>query len=141
MNTREQDNRKTLRNWNHVLEEENSENGDDLYVKIREKKSKPVIVKVNLNGHSTELEIETGASLTVNNSKTFDIIKSGLEQIQMFESSAKFKTYSGQTTRTQGQAVIPIDYEAQCFKFTIYIIEGNKPNLLRRDCSSKLCLK
>ena len=28
-------------------------------------------------------------------SKTLDIIKSGLEQLQMFESSVKFKTYSG----------------------------------------------
>ena len=37
--------------------------------------------------------------------------------------------------------VVPINYEAQWFKFTIHITEGNKPNLLQRDRLSKLCFK
>ena len=53
-----------------------------------------------------------------------------MEQIQIFEGSVKFKTCSGETIRTQGQAVVPINYEAQWFKFTMHITEGNKPNLL-----------
>ena len=57
-------------------------------------KSKPLLVKVNLNRHF-ELEVDTGASLTVINSKTFGIIKNGLEQIERSKSNVKFKTYSG----------------------------------------------
>ena len=100
-----------------------------------------MLVKVNLNGHLAELEVDTGASLIVINSKTFDIIKSGLEQIERSKSNVKFKTYSGEMIRPQGQAVIPMEYENQSLKCTLYIIERNRPNLLRRDCLAKIRLK
>ena len=103
-------------------------------------KSKPLLVKVNLNRHLVELEVDTGASLTVINSKTFDIIKSGLEQIERSKSNVKFKTYSGEIIRAQGQ-VIPIEYQNQSLKYTLYIIEGDRPNLLGRDCLDKIRLK
>ena len=57
------------------------------------------------------------------NSKTFDIIKSGLEQIERSKSNVKFKTYSGEITRAQGQAVISIEYESQPLKCTLCITE------------------
>ena len=98
-------------------------------------------VKVNLNVHLVEFEVDTGASLTVINSKTFDIIKSGLEQIERSKSNVKFKTYSGEIIRAQRQAVIPIEYENQSLKYTLYIIEGDRPNLLGRDCLAKIRLK
>ena len=138
----ERDNRKTFQNSNHVLEESN-ENSDDLFhiCKNTNGKSKPLLVKVNLNGHLVKLKVDTGASLAVINSKTFDIIKSGLEQIERSNSNVKFKTYSGEIIRAQGQAVIPIEYENQSLKCTLYIIEGDRPNLLGRDCLAKICLK
>ena len=40
-------------------------------------KSKPLLVKVNLNRHLGELEVDAGTSLTVINSRTFDFIKVG----------------------------------------------------------------
>ena len=100
-----------------------------------------MLVKVNLNGHLFELEVDARASLIVINSKTFDIIKSRLEQIERSNSNVKFKTYSGEMIRAQGQAVIPIEYENQSLKCTLYIIEGDRPNLLGRDCLAKICLK
>ena len=100
-----------------------------------------MLVKVNLNGHLVKLKVDTGASLAVINSKTFDIIKSGLEQIERSKNNVKFKTYSGEIIRAQGQAVIPIEYENQSLKCTLYIIEGDRPNLLGRDCLAKICLK
>ena len=63
--------------------EESNENSDDLMIyKKTNEKLKPLLFKVNLNRHLVELEVDTGASLTLINSKTFDIIKSGLEQIE-----------------------------------------------------------
>ena len=50
---------------------------------------------MNLNRHLVELEVDTEDSLTVINSKTFDFIKSGLEQIEVSNSKVKFKIYSG----------------------------------------------
>ena len=51
--SRERDNRKTFQNSNHVLEEEGNENSDDLFhiYKNTNGKSKPSLVKVNLNEH------------------------------------------------------------------------------------------
>ena len=100
-----------------------------------------MLVKVNLNGHLFELEVDARASLIVINSKTFDIIKSRLEQIERSNSNVKFKTYSGEMIRAQGQAVIPIEYENQSLKCTLYIIERDRPNLLGRDCLAKIRLK
>ena len=97
-----------------------------------------MLVKVNLNGHLFELEVDARASLIVINSKTFDIIKSRLEQIERSNSNVKFKTYSGEMIRAQGQAVIPIEYENQSLKCTLYIIERDRPNLLGRDCLAKI---
>ena len=55
--SRERDNRKTFQNSNHVLEEKSNENSDDLLC----------FIFINLNGHLVELEVDTGASLTVIN--------------------------------------------------------------------------
>ena len=121
----ERDNRKTFQNSNHVLEESN-ENSDDLFhiYKNTNGKSKPLLVKVNLNGHLVKLKVDTGASLAVTNSKTSDIIKSVLEQIERSKNNVKLKIYSGAIIRAQGQAVIPMEYEDQSLKCTLYIIEG-----------------
>ena len=75
------------------------------------------------------------------NSKTFDIIKSRLELIERSKSNVKFKTYCGEIIRVQGQAVIPIEYENQSLQCTLYIIEGDRPNMLGRDCLAKIRLK
>ena len=64
-----------------------------------------------------------------------------MEQIERSKSNVKFKTYSWEIIRAQGQAVIPIEYENQSLKCTLYIIEGNRPNLLVRDCLAKIRLK
>ena len=64
-----------------------------------------------------------------------------MEQIERSKSNVKFKTYSWKIIRAQGQAVIPIEYENQSLKCTLYIIEGNRPNLLVRDCLAKILLK
>ena len=73
--SRQRDNRKRFQNSNHILEEKGNENSDDLFhiYKNTNGKSKPFLVKVNLNRDLVELEVDTGASLTVINSKTFDI--------------------------------------------------------------------
>ena len=60
-----------------------------------------------------------------------------MEQIERSKSNVKFKTYSGEIIR----AVIPIKYENQSLKCTLYITEGDRPNLLGRDCLAKICLK
>ena len=57
------------------------------------------------------------------------------------KSNVKLKTYAGKIIRAQGQAVIPIEYENQSLKCTLYIIEGDRPNLLGRDCLAKIRLK
>ena len=100
-----------------------------------------MLVKVNLSRHFVELEADTGASLRLINSKTFDIIKSGLEQIERSKSNVKFKTYSGEIIRAQGPAVIPIEYENQSLKCALHVIEGHRLNLLGRDCLAKICFK
>ena len=71
------------------MEEGSNESSDDLFhiYKNTNGKSQSLVVKVNLNRHLVELEVDTGASLTVINSRTFDIIKSGLELMERSKSN------------------------------------------------------
>ena len=81
-----------------MLEEETfmnkNEKFDDLYhIYLNEnEKSRPVLADVILNEHSAELELDTGAFLTVIDTKTFDIIRNGPKGMKMTDSSVKFKT-------------------------------------------------
>ena len=73
------------------MEEGSNESSDDFFhiYKNTNGKSQSLVVKVNLNRHLVELEVDTGASLTVINSRTFGIIKSGLEIIERSKSNVK----------------------------------------------------
>ena len=58
----------------------------------------------------------------------------------MTDSSVKFKTYSGETIKVLGKALISVCYKSQTFILRLYITEGEKPNLSGRDWLSNLQL-
>ena len=107
-----------------IREKRNSENSNDLFhIYINSSKiSKTVIVKVNRKGNVVELKVDTGASLKVINSKTFDIIKSGLEKWKFLRVVWNLNIFS-EKIRTQEKPVISIDFESQLFKLLYEILK------------------
>ena len=107
-----------------IREKRNSENSNDLFhIYINSSKiSKTVIVKVNRKENVVELEVDTGASLKVINSKTFDIIKSGLEKWKFLRVVWNLNIFC-EKIRTQEKSVISIDFESQLFKLLYEILK------------------
>ena len=107
-----------------IREKRNSENSNDLFhIYINSSKiSKTVIVKVNRKENVVELEVDTGASLKVINSKTFDIIKSGLEKWKFLRVVWNLNIFC-EKIRTQEKPVISIDFESQLFKLLYEILK------------------
>ena len=107
-----------------IREKRNSENNNDLFhIYINSSKiSKTVIVKVNRKENVVELEVDTGASLKVINSKTFDIIKSGLEKWKFLRVVWNLNIFC-EKIRTQEKSVISIDFESQLFKLLYEILK------------------
>ena len=107
-----------------IREKRNSENSNDLFhIYINSSKiSKTVIVKVNRKGNVVELKVDTGASLKVINSKTFDIIKSGLEKWKFLRVVWNLNIFC-EKIRTQEKPVISIDFESQLFKLLYEILK------------------
>ena len=107
-----------------IREKRNSENSNYLFhIYINSSKiSKTVIVKVNRKGNVVELKVDTGASLKVINSKTFDIIKSGLEKWKFLRVVWNLNIFC-EKIRTQEKPVISIDFESQLFKLLYEILK------------------
>ena len=107
-----------------IREKRNSENSNDLFhIYINSSKiSKTVIVKVNRKGNVVELKVDTGASLKVINSKTFDIFKSGLEKWKFLRVVWNLNIFC-EKIRTQEKPVISIDFESQLFKLLYEILK------------------
>ena len=128
--------KKHLQNSTNLLEGRTvvnkNEDFDNLYHIYRNanENSRPTLLEITLNRHLTELQLDTEASLTIISTKTFDIIKKGLEEVKMMNSSVKFKTYSGETIKTLGKVLIPVCYNSHTFISPSYVIEREKQNFL-----------
>ena len=98
LKSKEKDVKIFLQNSTHLIEGERvvneNEQFDYLYHIYRNanEKSRSVLTEVTKNGHSTELELDTGTSLIVIDTKTFE---NGLKEAKMTDSGVKFKTFWG----------------------------------------------
>ncbi len=126
----------------HFLSGEESENTSSvpeayqpvygLYtVKDRDPKTKPIMVELLINNRKCELELDTGAAVTVINEETHKNLCSRSSTLE--PSSCSLRTYTGERVKVLGKVTVPVQYGAQEYKLTTLVVEGARPNLLGRD--------
>ena len=60
---------------------------------ISHKRVQPLQVILKLNGVSIKMEIDTGASLSIINSSTFDVLRTKDRAVRLLETPVRFRTY------------------------------------------------
>jgi len=97
---------------------------------VRSEPEIPLKVLVGINQQQVEMEVDTGASLSVLSEKTFR--KFWPEQV-LQKSSVKIRTYTGESLKVVGCMEADITYGDQKSHVSLLVVEGQGPNLLGRD--------
>ena len=92
-----------------------------------------IVIKL---GVPLDMELDTGASLTLVNKSTYKMIthdaSTGLQH-----SDAQLQTYIGQLVKILGTTTVHIKYGEQLLQLPVHVIDGGGPNLLGRDWLGK----
>ena len=86
-----------------------------------------------VNGVRIEMEVDTGASFSIVNRKTFDFICGGTEHVELQHTNLKFRTFTGEVVPDAGMVETLIEYGIQSVKLKFYVVDGKRPCLMGRD--------
>ena len=97
-----------------------------------------VKVTIEVAGRNVEMEVDTGASVSVVPTQMYNEV---LSHVQLKKSTAQLQSYSGERLKVKGEAVVPIKYgKQQSMERLIVVDVSDKPAVLGRDWLSNLKL-
>ena len=117
----------------HVLE--SSEVNEDYTVNVNKLgeedvgSNDPFMVSVKLNGIKTDMELDTGAAVSVTSADQYN--KLGGEPLK--QSRLKLKTCTGEIVRPIGIGFLNVEYRKIKLRLPITVVEGPVPTLLGRN--------
>ena len=117
----------------HRVEVAPSEQGREynLYHVNDKGSTKSLIVDIKLNGQLTQMEVDTGASVSLLGEVHFKPLRE--KGATLRPSSAKLSTYTGETIQVLGIADVKVEYKGQTATLPLLVIPGAGPPLLGRD--------
>ena len=96
-------------------------------------KEKPYTEEVSLDGVLTQMEVDTGASLSVISEETLATVRIG-PCFTLWKSTKKLKTYTGEEILVLGVCTFSVYYEnTEPRKLDIVVVKGKGPSLWGRD--------
>ena len=89
------------------------------------------------------MEVDTGASLSVIGSQTFNTLTKDLpEAPKLAKSNAVLRTYTGEKIPIKGISKIPVEYNDKLYpEMPITVIKGNGPSFIGRNWLRDIKLK
>ena len=123
----------------HYLEDSGSDE-DELFsiFSVGSVKTDPYKVNVRVNGKEIEMDIDTGASVTVFNEDTYRSLK---QKAELSKVKGQLRTYLGQPLPVLGKAEVSVQLQdEEPVQLTVTVVAHNGPNLLGRDWLAKLKL-
>ena len=97
-------------------------------------------VPVLLNKSKLEMEVDTGAALSVISKSTYDQMWSDESAPPLKPAAAKLKTYTGEQIRVVGAITVEVEHNHQQKRLGLLVVAGKGPSLLGRDWLSKITL-
>ena len=121
----------------HHIEESPTEDSDDEFSLNSASKPRPYIVTVDINEKSLQMEIDTGASLTLVSERTF---RESWPTLKLSHTGVKLHSYSGESVPVVSTADVTVNYGNQVASLPLLVVEGGGPSLLGRNwlCELKL---
>ena len=114
----------------------NQEEGDLWEVLTASPQVKPYRATLSLNDTPVQMEIDTGAAVTLISEVT---LKSLLPHLALSEPTLKLRTYTAQPIEVLGQARVKVSYNKYSGTHVLTVVKGTGPSLLGRDWLS--CIK
>ena len=97
----------------------------------------PIMVELRLNGVKTQMELDTGATVSIISTQTKDKL---FPQDKLTDSSLILTTYSGEQLVVAGLMFVNVKYGKQQHQLPVYVVKGNGPSLMGRDWFQKIRL-
>ena len=131
----------TSRNPNgqvHHLEETTSDSGEDdeapihtviSQVKNGEERSPPIVVRVCVNGVELDMEVDTGASVSLMSEDSYSKL---FPNCPLNATQVRLQTYLGEAIPVIGSLVAHVEYQGQQADLPLMVIKGKGPTLLGR---------
>jgi hypothetical protein len=102
-----------------------------IFVNEGETPQPPILVRMSLNGSLLDLELHTGAEVTVMSQAQFQQL---CPDLSLHPPSVKLKTYTGEIMKTAGSVDVEVAYQNQDPRtHSLVIVEGHGPALLGRN--------
>lgn len=120
----------------NYLEEADQIDNLDLYT-VTARSSKPIIVQMSINGQHHEMEVDTGAAVSLVSEST---LKSTFPKLQLHPSSIMLKTYTNEPVKVLGEVEVAVEYKEQQANLRLVVVPGNGPSLLGRNWLMKIRL-
>jgi len=100
--------------------------------------SKPLIAHVKLNGIDTQMEVDTGASVSLMSEDAFKQLRECGAALS--ESKAKLLTYTGESIKVIGSTDVRVEHNGQEATLPLMVTQGKGPSLLGRNWLAALRL-
>ena len=101
---------------------------------------KPLKVTVCVDNVKLDMEVDTGASVSIISEETYSRLWSEGQQPFLQESAITLRTYSGEQLSIKGTLAVDVQYKDQKASLQLVVVTGRGPSLLGRDWLSKIRL-
>ena len=99
----------------------------------------PLIAQVRIDGIPCDMEIDTGAGISLVSKVTFrQLWKDSPPTLE--HSDIRLRTYTGEMLNVLGAATVMVEYQEQREKLQLCVVKGSGPSLMGRDWLRKLTL-
>ena len=126
------------RQQTHLLTEveNNSSDTDPAYplFNVTNTSTKPLLVTVELNQAPVEMEVDTGASVSLISKDTYDRLWPTLTTAPAIQKSdILLRTYTGEHLEVVGSVSVDVHYKEQMAHLPLTVVAGGGPSLLGQD--------
>ena len=99
-------------------------------LRINSKSSHPIRVEVKINGKLLQMEVDTGAAVSIISEQTKNRLNL---TVPLASPSVVLRTYTGEAMSVLGEMKVEVEYKDQHYNLTLMVVKGDGPNLFGRD--------
>ena len=107
---------------------------------VRSQRPSPYKVQLSVAGQPLEMEVDTGASLSVISEELYNYLFSAGQAPQLVESGIVLRTYTGEEVKPKGSCSVNVCYDGVEYSLTLLVVGGKGPALLGRNWLEKIKL-
>ena len=93
----------------------------------------PITVTLQVNQAEIQMEVDTGASVTIISSDTYTKLLPAAKHPPLQPSIRKLRTYTAEKLVVEGELTVDVRYQDQQKKLPLLVVAGKGPSLLGRD--------